>query len=316
MSKQTDTENKAQLNWKKAKNIVMQAIRSPGSDLVDSVRVRISNQYYLQELAQGKHIDKNRPIEDQEILILKMSPEELNSRKLTYDGDVLIKSNGEIADTSGQRSKGKPGQIFVMSKEGDIFTGTHGETNTKGEKIVHGSFLSDRPAEMAGMIEIRGGKIISISNNSGHYAPDELDMYRGASKLIKTMPNAFTKDCKIEIGIQKGKERTTTEENLTSFTSRMEALDQNGKPHHQNLRDKKIQSLIDSKENLYDQAKSMKRNQLMSLSGEEEINILPISEMKKIKDIKSTLKRSYSNTESTDPRQQDKKVNNRSQGLR
>ncbi len=249
MAKEYTTENKSKLLWKKATDTILQAIHHDHTSVVDTVKVRIANKFYLQELAQHKQIDETRS-SDQELLILKMTPEQLTSHQLQYDGELLRRVNGDIADTSGQFSKGKPGQIFVMSKEGTIYTGTHGEISEANEKVVHGSFLNDRPAEMAGMIELKEGKIASLSNNSGHYAPDELDMYRGIAHIKAMMPNIFTEDCKIDIAKQVGKERISAEENLNSFMARMETIGENGLPYHVTLRNARIDLIQETKTRL------------------------------------------------------------------
>ncbi|MFV9930206.1 MAG: hypothetical protein AB8U82_05005 [Rickettsia endosymbiont of Haemaphysalis japonica] len=62
-------------------------------------------------------------------------------------------------------------QAFVMGEARTIYMGTHKNQylpNTKN--LVHGSFLSRKPAEAAGVIGINdSGKIDYIRNNSGHY---------------------------------------------------------------------------------------------------------------------------------------------------
>lgn len=47
------------------------------------------------------------------------------------------------------------------------------------------------------MILIKNGKIGYISDNSGHYQPEEIDMYRGIKKIQKKMPGALDKNCLI-----------------------------------------------------------------------------------------------------------------------
>ncbi|BBJ31342.1 hypothetical protein RAS_04510 [Rickettsia asiatica] len=98
------------------------------------------------------------------------------NHRLFYDtsSQRLLDSNGKVASTIGKESKSMNNvQAFVMGKDGVIYMGTHKNQylpNTKN--LVHGSFLSGKPAEAAGVIGINDrGKIDYLSNNSGHYQP-------------------------------------------------------------------------------------------------------------------------------------------------
>ena len=250
MSKSSADSVSPTQRWKKTAELLSTAIKPERGKLIDSVRVRISDKVegarYQQELGQSTQTRRAGGPTDN---ILKMTDAELETHKLTYNGTELCQANGRIADTTGQYSKGKPGQIFVMAKDGNMYTGTYESRNTKGELLVHGSFLSDRPAEMAGTVEIKDGKFTNFTNNSGHYGPDALDMYRGIAKLKETMPDAFASDCKIQITSTKGKMKVT-EEGINDFITRMETRDIEGVALHENLRNQRLAMLTDYKENV------------------------------------------------------------------
>ncbi|MGX6960090.1 MAG: hypothetical protein ACIPMY_02360 [Rickettsia endosymbiont of Pentastiridius leporinus] len=136
--------------------------------------------------------------------MLRMKPEELKTCQLSYDKSrqTLLDHTGKLASTIGKESKGKKNlQAFVMSKEGEIYIASHsGRYEMDKKTLTHASFLEGRPAEMAGMISINdNGKISHISDNSGHYQPDKIDMYRGIKKIQETMPGALDKNCTIHL---------------------------------------------------------------------------------------------------------------------
>ena len=91
------------------------------------------------------------------------------NHRLFYDT-----SSQRLLDSNGKESKSMNNvQAFVMGKDGVIYMGTHKNQylpNTKN--LVHGSFLSGKPVEAAGVIGINDRrKIDYLSNNSGHYQP-------------------------------------------------------------------------------------------------------------------------------------------------
>lgn len=133
-----------------------------------------------------------------------------------------------------------------MSKDGCLeYIGTHtGLYDSTTENFSHASFLSGRPAEMAGMITINyTGKIDLITDNSGHYAPEAMDMYRGIKKLQRLMPNVFTDNAQIEL---RGRDSLK----ITDFVKEMEAIDNNVKTKYDNLREERTEQNIKYGENI------------------------------------------------------------------
>lgn len=202
-----ESKNRARDNWNKLINKFKRAVIPEQYEsgklteaLADSVQVKITQQEnYLTEIGQGKHIHGSREFD-----MLRMSPEELKTHQLSYDKSrqALLDHTGKPASTIGKESKGEKNlQAFVMSKEGEIYIASHsGRYETDKQTLSHASFLEGRPAEMTGMISINdNGKINRISDNSGHYQPDEIDMYRGIKKIQETMPGALDKNCTIHL---------------------------------------------------------------------------------------------------------------------
>nr|WP_231288662.1 hypothetical protein [Rickettsia rhipicephali] len=137
-----------------------------------------------------------------------------------------------------------------------IYMGTHKNQylpNTKN--LVHGSFLSGKPAEAAGVIGINDrGKIDYLRNNSGHYQPEVLDMYRAVKKIQETMPGALDKNCQIDI---QGHPRIL----VTDFVKNMETkvgFGKNAKTHYETLREERIEKIKNYQANLKNIAASSK----------------------------------------------------------
>lgn len=221
----------AKKKWRDiVKSKVMPAIKPEKGDLVDCVRVRISSSTsYLQEVATG-----NRTHFGDEYKMLQMDKKTLEDHQLLYESGSLVyrQDQNKKASTEGLSSKGEKNlQAFVMGKDGSLYMATHtGRFSADPSKptLTHASFLKGVPAELAGMISInRQGKITKITNNSGHYAPDELDMYRGIKKLGV---DVFDPTCQVIIMGSKSL-------NISSFIQRMERIQASGKMLHQELRD-------------------------------------------------------------------------------
>lgn len=147
-------------------------------------------------------------------------------------------------------------QAFVMGEDGTIYMGTHKNQylpNTKN--LVHGSFLSGKPAEAVGVIGINDrGKIDYLRNNSGHYQPEALDMYRAVKKIQETMPGALDKNCQIDI---QGHPRIL----VTDFVKNMETkvgFGKNANTHYEKLREERIEKIKNYQANLKNIAASSK----------------------------------------------------------
>lgn len=107
----------------------------------------------------------------------------LNIPRVTYlnlEQQKLYKANldnnavkifGGPADTSTTQGD-KPGfAAFVMDNEHNVYI-----AEKERNEFQHSSFLSGADVSCAGLLKIKHGKVIAISNESGHYKPDDLDL--------------------------------------------------------------------------------------------------------------------------------------------
>jgi hypothetical protein len=74
-------------------------------------------------------------------------------------------------DTAYQTASPDYNDIFAMDQMEFIYVG-----DPKAGKFHHSTFLSGKPVLCAGEIQVRGGKITYISNESGHYRPSTRDL--------------------------------------------------------------------------------------------------------------------------------------------
>ncbi|QPJ62325.1 MAG: hypothetical protein G3M70_10770 [Candidatus Nitronauta litoralis] len=54
----------------------------------------------------------------------------------------------------------------------------------KGMRLNHSSFMSGRPVMCAGVLEVRNGTLLTISNNSGHYKPSIEDLQAACQAIL------------------------------------------------------------------------------------------------------------------------------------
>ncbi|HSL56341.1 MAG TPA: hypothetical protein VK866_00710 [Acidimicrobiales bacterium] len=88
--------------------------------------------------------------------------------------------NGEVLDTKDMYSKfkGAAFAIFVMKKDGTMYAGTH-----KVGLFHHSSFLSGADVAGAGEMKVEGGRLVHITNKSGHYWPENEQMQQTLAEL-------------------------------------------------------------------------------------------------------------------------------------
>ncbi len=229
--------SRLQTMLRRAVSRIRHALPKSLDESVDSVRVRMAEQdpyTYTSEIARQIQVHY-----DTEFHMLRMSPTQLESCKLSYDPQsaLLIKQDDSIASTAALSSKGQSGfQAFVLSKNNELYAATHNNVGNTTDVFTHASFLGGRPAEMAGLIKIESGKIIEITDNSGHYAPTSLDMYRGIKALQNKMPGAFEDNATITLYGQKARK-------ISEFMQCMENPPEY--PLHQRLRDERAQYEIE-----------------------------------------------------------------------
>lgn len=117
--------------------------------------------------------------------------EGIKKYKVTFKNGIIYDNQNQIFDTSTLKGKATYTQFaaFVFTKKGELLIAEH-----KHEKFQHSSFIGGDNVMCAGMIKVIKGKIVDISNVSGHYRPHALAL----ANALKTIPeNVFAKDCMI-----------------------------------------------------------------------------------------------------------------------
>lgn len=90
--------------------------------------------------------------------------------------EVEFTANGELRNHEGKVLNGE--YIYVMSPGGKLYAALPSEVKH------HSYFLAGEQVKCAGMIKIENGKLIQLSNESGHYKPDTDDLKRAAKSLL------------------------------------------------------------------------------------------------------------------------------------
>ncbi|WP_040214198.1 hypothetical protein [Clostridium polynesiense] len=83
--------------------------------------------------------------------------------------------------------------MYVIDMDGNIIIGTRG-----GQRMPHPTLVggSNPQVQAAGMMEVRGGKIYSINNASGHFKPSSECLNIAKEKFAELPGNIFSKDFK------------------------------------------------------------------------------------------------------------------------
>jgi|GEM_PF-3929378 hypothetical protein len=143
--------------------------------LPDSIEIHAWSQ---DAILQYKAFEKSSTLETQDFSLRE------ESRVIVNDGQLIrLQETSEglekvPADTSHHHSHGKDGwATFIINAKGEIFIHDHTES------FMHSSFMADAPVLFAGEIKIANGKVVGISNYSGHYLPDEFEMAHALQHL-------------------------------------------------------------------------------------------------------------------------------------
>lgn len=98
-------------------------------------------------------------------------PKERAQFALRFDPErrLILDHEGKPFDTRDGRSlRGTDGvAIFVMDRDGNFYASTRHEKGV----FHHTSFLAGQPVAAAGEIRVVDGKLVGISDKSGHYTP-------------------------------------------------------------------------------------------------------------------------------------------------
>jgi hypothetical protein len=108
---------------------------------------------------------------------------------LNMDGDALVP-----VETSNFSTEGRPGKGFVMTLSGGFFVAPLSGMAVK----YHSCFMGGEPILCAGTLEVEGGQITRIKNDSGHYQPVDATLVELLRKLRYSGVNIakITVECK------------------------------------------------------------------------------------------------------------------------
>jgi hypothetical protein len=100
-----------------------------------------------------------------------MTPEQREAHRLFVDGEGNLRSakDGSLFNTSNASThwSGEGRAIFVADGHGNIYASldqTVGHTH-------HSSLLGGEPVSGAGEIQVQNGKLVALTDQSGHYQP-------------------------------------------------------------------------------------------------------------------------------------------------
>ena len=87
---------------------------------------------------------------------------------------------------------------YVIDKKGNIIVGKRNGNGRNGVATPHPTLIGgkDPVVQMAGMLKVRGGKIYSYDNRSGHFKPNIQSMRIANEAFAKLSPQLFHNDFK------------------------------------------------------------------------------------------------------------------------
>jgi hypothetical protein len=124
----------------------------------------------------GEHEPMNKVFPGQQVKYLSAKERagyKLEVREVEINGvkeKRIVDANGKLFNTdSATNIDGQPAHaIFVMNSSGELFASLH----QKSGEFHHSSLAAGQAVAAAGEMKVVDGKLISISNRSGHYLPD------------------------------------------------------------------------------------------------------------------------------------------------
>jgi YD repeat-containing protein len=103
-----------------------------------------------------------------------------NARRL----DSMLSPSNNIVNKSNGRT-----YMYVVDRDGNIIVGTR-----SGERMPHPTLIGghDPQVRAAGMLQVRGGKILRIDNDSGHFRPDTESLNAARAAFSRLPREAFS----------------------------------------------------------------------------------------------------------------------------
>ena len=81
--------------------------------------------------------------------------------------------------------------MYVVDESGEIIIGTR-----SGQRMPHPTLVggADPQVRAAGIVDIRGGRIYSVDNASGHFKPGAESLENAQNAFSQLPPGSFHKD--------------------------------------------------------------------------------------------------------------------------
>lgn len=140
-------------------------------------QVKAMDPHYVGEEMPGNEVwNKSQPSKPFEVKYANRptdrAPFKLQPREAMIDGKKevrLFDADGNLFDTRNAAThEGNARAIFVMNAQGEIFASTFQEA----AYMHHSSLSGGEPVAAAGELIVENGKVIGITNKSGHYRPE------------------------------------------------------------------------------------------------------------------------------------------------
>lgn len=124
---------------------------------------------------QGQLKDKHGRVNGKKTVFF--NPEERDMLRVIVRKGAFHSGRGKVFDTQESISHYKKGfAAFTLNVNGELSVFQHINHDKTG--VAHSSINSGLPVLSAGEIEIKNGKLISITEHSGHYRPSLYSMYK------------------------------------------------------------------------------------------------------------------------------------------
>lgn len=146
----------------------------PGAQIGPGQQLALANKYLTlpPKPMLPRYQGENMPSYDRPAPIRYLSDSERQEYQLTVRDGLLYDADGDLFDTREVRSEWSyAGRAkFVVDPEtGNIYASTSEEQGL----FKHSSFLGGKAVAGAGTLTVIDGKLVAISDDSGHYAPTE-----------------------------------------------------------------------------------------------------------------------------------------------
>lgn len=122
---------------------------------------------------------------------------------LAYTNSVTSEGKNSLMSTCPASSKEPGAYAYVWTKDDLLLCAPH-----VGGVFHHSSFTSGKKVKCAGMIHFKDGKVVKVSNNSGHYKPGTVYLkafvrYLKDSQVFDANAKVF--DTAVKVGLSMGK---------------------------------------------------------------------------------------------------------------